>query len=374
MGGGVLLSPNALRVLDTLGVYDRIRAKAYHFETFEFKDGDDKTTDIYYFGSEKLYGYQAVRIMRRFLIDELKAMVTENGIKIVYDAKLTKVVSESADEVNFEIQDKPHSASLLIGADGIHSSVRKFFDPVRPVYSGITGTSTVIPRSQLRIPTGYYLPATVIASAGAFFLIPQEVDGSQVLIGTQGRFPEKDKEGWEALAADKEELLRMMRKDADVWPDIVKSGLENAVVKDMFVWPFYFIPKLSNWASSGSRVAIVGDAAHAIPPTAGQGVNQAFEDVYMLANLLSKLSPEIPLSNALKFWQTYRQGRVEKVLELTHAMNARRLPPAEQAKLPPGSIWQNDVTKGDGEQLRWLYEPDIEKDIASWVKQQQESK
>ena len=372
MGGGVLLSPNALRVLDTLGVYDRIRAKAYHFDTFEFKNGDDTTTDIYHFGSEKLYGYQAVRIMRRFLIDELKAMVAESGIKVVYDSKLTKIVSESADVVIFEIHGNTHSASLLIGADGIHSSVRKFFDPIRPTYAGITGTSTVIPRSQLRIPTGYYLPATVVSSAGAFFLIPQEEDGSQILIGTQGRFPEKDKEGWEALAADKEELLRMMRKDADVWPDIVKSGLENALVENMFVWPFYFIPKLSNWKSSGDRVLIVGDAAHAIPPTAGQGVNQAFEDVYMLANLLSKLSPEISLSSALKFWQTYRQARVKKVLELTHQLNARRLPPAEQAKLPPGSIWKNDI--GDGEHLRWLYEPNLDKDIASWVNRQQETK
>ena len=374
LGGGVLLSPNALRVLDTLGVYDRIKAKAYHFETFEFKDEAGTTTDIYHFGSKELYGYKAFRIIRRLLIDELKAMVVESGIDIIYNAKLTNIVSESADEVVFELQNGlRRSTPLLVGADGIQSSVRRFFDPVRPVYSGITGISSTVPRSRLRVPTGYHLPTTVIAKAGAFFFIPQEVDGSQVLVGAQRRFPERDKEGWETLAAKKDELRSMLRENADDWPDIVQSALEGLPVENMFVWPFYHIPKLDKWASAESRVIIVGDAAHAIPPTAGQGVNQAFEDVHMLAILLSKLSPKISLPHALGFWETYRQARVEKVLELTHQMNARRLPPAEQAKLPPGAVWKNDSTQGDGEQLRWLYEPDLDKDVASWVQQQEKN-
>lgn len=49
-------------------------------------------------------------------------------------------------------------------------------------------------------------------------------------------------------------------------------------------------------------------------------------------------------------------------------MNARRLPPAEQAKLPPGTIWEDDsATRGEGGQLRWLYDPDLDKDMAEWL-------
>ena len=154
----------------------------------------------------------------------------------------------------------------------------------------------------------------------------------------RSRFEERDRAGWEALAADKQGLKNMLAEGKDDWPDIVQSAIEGAPVDKMGIWAFYGIPPLPRWASESNRVVIVGDSAHAIPPTAGQGVNQAFEDVTTLAALLAgtdKLGP------ALQFWQKYRQERVNKVLELTKQMNAKRLPPAEQAKLPPGAIWSD---------------------------------
>ena len=72
-----MLSPNALRILDVLGVYKRIRGKRFNFETCVFKNYEGKTTDEYYFGLEKLYGYKALRIYRQVLIDELILMLKE---------------------------------------------------------------------------------------------------------------------------------------------------------------------------------------------------------------------------------------------------------------------------------------------------------
>ncbi|KKZ64778.1 hypothetical protein EMCG_09319 [[Emmonsia] crescens] len=57
-----------------------------------------------------------------------------------------------------------------------------------------------------RIPENFYLPATIMPKAGAFLIVPQEADGSQLLISAQRRFTEKDKDGWDALAADKQGL------------------------------------------------------------------------------------------------------------------------------------------------------------------------
>lgn len=67
--GAPMLSPNALRVLDRLGVYERIRDKRYHFNTLTFKKDQNTTTDIYYFGHEELYGYKALRVYRQILIE-----------------------------------------------------------------------------------------------------------------------------------------------------------------------------------------------------------------------------------------------------------------------------------------------------------------
>ena len=50
-----MLSPNALRLLDSLNIDTRIAPKGYHFEPLTFNDTSHQTTDIYYFGHEDLY-------------------------------------------------------------------------------------------------------------------------------------------------------------------------------------------------------------------------------------------------------------------------------------------------------------------------------
>ena len=370
--GGIMLAPNALRVLDSVDIYKRVRDNALRFDVLTFKDSQNKTTDEYYFGSEKLYGYSAMRVMREELLDKLKAAVRERNIPLHYNAKFTKIISDGLDRVEFAYGDgQTTSADIVIGADGIHSAVRSTFLPhVRPIYSGFVFINSVVKRSQLRIPDDYSLPATVMGKTGAFLLVPQTPDGSEIFVGTQRRFPEQDATGWESLRNDKKRLYDMLQEDSGDWPDVVQSALEAAPVNEMGFWAFHSIPPLESWTSESKRIILVGDAAHAIPPTAGQGANQAFEDVRALATLLSKLSPEVPLDKAVSRWQTYRQDRVKKVLELTLQMNAKRLPESERAKLPPGAIWSDQsLTRGDGGELRWLYDPDMEQMAEEWAQE-----
>ncbi|PVH91326.1 hypothetical protein DM02DRAFT_664116 [Periconia macrospinosa] len=214
-----LLSPNALRVLDTVHVLERVKKLSFHIDVLAFKDDHDKTTDEYYFGSETLYGYSAIRTMRKLLLDEMKIMLRERNIPIHFDHRLI-AITDGPDQVEFTFENGlTASAPLLIGADGIHSSVRK--------------TSCL-----------------------------------------------------------------------------------------------------------------------------------------SLATLLSKLSDKATLDKAVVKWQTYRQERINKVLELIKQMNAKRLPEAERVKLPPGAIWvDQSLTRGDGGELRWLYEPDLVTDAATWVQE-----
>lgn len=366
-----MLSPNALRVLDSVGIYERIRDRSLQFDVLTFKDTEGQTTDEYYFGSEKLYGYPAIRVMRKQLLDELRAALRERGIPIHYDHKLAEITSDGP-EVKFAFANgEVASSPLLIGADGIHSTVRSTFLPqVKPIYVGFIGVSGVVQRSKLHLPEGYNLPATVMGKNGAFLLVPQKPDGSELFIGSQRRFEGLDREGWEALRQDKQKLYDMLQENAEDWPDVVRSALEGMSVEDMGYWAFHGIPALERWTTESGRVILVGDAAHAIPPTAGQGANQAFEDVRALATLLSKLSPSVPLDKAAAAWQSYRQARVRAVLELTNQMNAKRLPEAEREKLPPGAIWSDaSQTRGAGGELGWLYKPDLAEEAEKWAKE-----
>jgi 2-polyprenyl-6-methoxyphenol hydroxylase-like FAD-dependent oxidoreductase len=167
---------------------------------------------------------------------------------------------------------------------------------------------------------------------------PENAGGDEMFVGTQRTVPERDRAGWDALLADKEKLMVLIHEHYEDWPDIAKSALENLVPEKHVMWAMYTLPRLDNWVSAGKKVLLVGDAAHTLPPTAGQGVNQAFEDIYTLSLLLVNLSGKIKLNDAMKFWQTWQQERIDKLLDLTRRMNNKRLPAAEQARLPKEEV------------------------------------
>ncbi|KAI1503895.1 kynurenine 3-monooxygenase [Biscogniauxia marginata] len=310
-----------------VGVYKRIRDNSLQFDKLTFKDGQNQTTNEYYFGSEKLYGYQAIRIMRQKLLDEMRLMLRERHILVHYDSKLTSITFDGPDKVEFAFADgHVASAPLLIGADGIHSTVRGTFLPqIKPMYAGFIGINCVVQRSQLRIPDGYSLPATIMAKLGAFLLVPQKLDGSELFIGSQRRFVELDAASWEAL-----------KKNNRPWKWRRSTG-----------WGFGRFMAFHPWHHGYVRA---------------------------LATLLSKLSPDVPLDKAAEQWQAYRKDRVKRVLDLTQQMNAKRLPESERAKLPPGAIWSDQsLTRGDGGELRWLYDPDLSQQAERWAQELSEA-
>ncbi|ORY04552.1 hypothetical protein BCR34DRAFT_491470 [Clohesyomyces aquaticus] len=366
--GALILSPNALRILDTLGLYSRLSPQGYSFETIAYKNHEEATTDRYYLGDEKTYGYKALRVYRQILLTELRAMAKQLQIPITYGVKFSHVVSEDDKGVSFAFVDGTvSSADILIGADGIHSTVRKYVAPgVFPKYSGQVAITCAIPLSKLEFPDGveYDLPVGIHGKNGAFVMAPQNTDGSEVLAGTQRAYPEQDRAGWDALLANKDGLLALFQTGMEDWPQLVKSALNNVPVDTLAIWPYYVVPKLERWFSPANRVIILGDAAHAIPPTAGQGASQGFEDVFTLAALLPSLSQKMPLGKAVTYWNNMRQKRVDKVIELTLQLNNTRLPQAEREKLEAGQTW----VSGESGELGWLYNANVEEDVLAWIK------
>lgn len=370
--GALMLSPNALRILNSLGLYERLSRKGYNFTNVAFKNENEETTDIYPLGDENLYGYKALRIYRQILLDELRDSVHGSGIPVTYGKKFSRIVSESSSSIAFEFTDGTIlTSSLLIGTDGIHSTVRKYISPtVSPIYSGSLAITCAIPTAALQFPPDKdysTLPVAIHGSLGTFILAPQDIDGSEVLAGIQKKYLEQDREGWDRLFADKDQLLALLSTDASTWPSLVQSALLSVPKATLSIWPFYIVPPLPSWSSpSHHRCIILGDAAHAIPPTAGQGASQAFEDAYSLAALLAKISSETPLEEALAFWEGYRKPRVERVVKLTLKLNNTRLPRVERDLLAEGMVWTSENAE-NREELEWLYNHHVEEEVDRWV-------
>ncbi|PLN76553.1 FAD/NAD(P)-binding domain-containing protein [Aspergillus taichungensis] len=363
IGGAIMLSPNALRVLDLLGVYARIRDEGYAFDKLYFRSPADQPVDEYAFGGEEEYGYRGMRIYRHVLIRELSAMVAEAGIPVYYGRKFVRVLSETETGVAWEFEDgDTASAACLVGADGIHSRVRGYLYPgLEPKFTNAIGVTAAVPTKQLQLPVsdGYNLPVTIMnKQQGAFVIAPQQRDGSEVLIGRQKRAPELDQEGWSRLLGDKDWCIDFLRQGASDFPEIVQRAVSEISPEKINLWPFYVVPKLDAWSSTRGRVVILGDAAHAIPPSAGQGINQAFEDVCTYALVVAKCDRD-SVGEALKIWQRGRQERVDRVLALNSQIDRRRMPK------PAG---QEDA-EDDGRpfELGWLYKVDFDEMVNGWL-------
>ncbi|KAI0125197.1 hypothetical protein BJ170DRAFT_636814 [Xylariales sp. AK1849] len=365
IGGALMLSPNALRVLDRLGVYARIHARGYNFSDLDYRNATtDTVTEVQEFGGKAKYGYDALRIYRTEIIDVLLEMVQEAGVQIHYGRKFIRVLEETDERVTWDFADGTReSARLLVGADGIHSTVRKYLFPdLVPKFTGMAGITAAVPTAQLQAPAELHLPLTyVLPGKGAFVIAPQQIDGSEQLIGKQRRMDrDLSREEWAAFMADKEGQVKFLQDDNEGFPDIVHRAVSSIPRDKINVWPFYIVPKLDTWSSERGNVVILGDAAHAIPPSAGQGINQAFEDVYMFGLLLGAASKREVLPQgeritlvreALKYWQQYRQARVDKVLELNEQIDLRRLPKGHGVEEP-------DRQEFD---LGWLYDVDLDR-------------
>lgn len=361
IGGAVMLSPNALRILDSLEIFEKIKLDGYHFKDLHFRTA--APLDSYEFGNREKYGYDGLRIFRHKLIDVLLTATKERGIQIQYDKKFIQVLSETETEVSWEFEDgTTGQAACLIGADGIHSRVRKYLYPqLEPIFTNAVGVSAAVPTAQLNLPASFEIPVTIMnPQHGAFVIAPQLADGSEAFIGKQKRAPELDRAGWAALLEDKQWCVDFLRQGAEDFPEVVQNAVSNIPLDKVNLWPFYVVPKLKDWTSKHSRVVILGDAAHAIPPTAGQGINQAFEDIYTFSVILHRCKPQ-ELERGLKIWQQGRQERVDRILELNAQIDARRMPRA------PGSTQLEIETKPFD--LSWLYSPDFDEMAENWLKQ-----
>ncbi|KAL4922026.1 hypothetical protein BDW62DRAFT_217861 [Aspergillus aurantiobrunneus] len=358
IGGAVMLSPNALRILDILGVYQRIRTQGYNFDNVYFRSEHDKALDSYELGGETKYGYRALRIYRNVLIRELSAMLSERHIEINYNKKFTRVIDETPSSVSWEFEDgSTETATVLVGADGIHSKVRKYLYPeLEPLFAKAMGVSAAVPMSQLNLPEAYDLPVTIMNKThGAFLIAPQQADGSEAFIGRQKRAPELDREGWSALLDDKEWCIEYLRQNIEDFPPVAQNAVSDIQTSSINLWPFYVVPKLGSWSSKHSRVIILGDAAHAIPPSAGQGINQAFEDVFTFT-LIFRRCREGDLARGLKIWQAGRQERVDRVLVLNKEIDKRRLPMTTGEEIDSKPF-----------ELGWLYSPDFGEMVKEWL-------
>lgn len=241
-GGNLALAPNAARVLDHIGVFDRLRIRGFNFEEIALLNGAGKVLGKFHNGSQKLYNFQALRIHRVTLHNELLKVCDQRGIPIHYQKIFKRVVSETATQATVEFEDgEVVTAEFVVGCDGIHSKVRGHIQDVQPTFSGlmdISGTAMEPELESMRGATRPHLPAMLYGANGAFAVMPASFDGQELGYFTTLEANDRSREEWTRLNNDKAELKKMLDDRAgSKWPDFVTELCEKAVQDTLTSWP-----------------------------------------------------------------------------------------------------------------------------------------
>ncbi len=178
-------------------------------------------------------------------------------------------------------------ADLVIAADGANSRLRPSITSIRPVYSGVT----IVEGNVAHAAT--VLPAIVAMLSGGFRAIFAVGGKKSLSIGTKGDGSAafycgfKVQESWaQAPGVDfssPAERLGWFHATYPGWSECWDALFEHT--DKLVVRPQYVCPFDQNWPAKPD-MTVIGDAAHVMPPYAGEGVNQAMLDALVLAQHL----------------------------------------------------------------------------------------
>ncbi|AZQ33282.1 FAD-binding protein [Streptomyces cyaneochromogenes] len=269
VGAAISLAPNSLRALDVIGLGDEIRDLAAWQG-----DGGLRTSSGRWLSRTdadavaRRFGGPLVLLHRATLINSLAARLPAEAVRPAAAA----VVADPGDAdrpARVSTPDGDLEADLVVAADGIRSAVRRALFPDHPgtVYSGFTTWRVVIP-----VPGAEFASHETWGRGRIWGSHPLK-DG-RVYAYAAARTPCGER------AAD-DEKAELLRRYGD-WHDPIPAILAAARPEDVLRHDVHLIAEPLPAYHRG-RVALVGDAAHAMPPTLGQGGNQAIEDAVVLA-------------------------------------------------------------------------------------------
>lgn len=240
-GNNLALSPNAIRVLQHIGVYDALRLQGYNFEEVSLNNGYGQQLAKFFNGSQNLYNFRSLRVHRKqvqkVLFDELGAQ----GIPIKYGMKLCGLEeAEGGVQLKFS-NGQTVNADYVAGADGLFSYVRQHITEVEPSYSGLVAITGVFHRDQMDASKAdYHLPGFFFGNSGFMAIMPCSPDGNEVSFFSSMESPDRSRDEWNQLASDKERLKNILMgrfSFTNNWPKLI-VGMSNEVSPStLSLWP-----------------------------------------------------------------------------------------------------------------------------------------
>lgn len=348
VGAGLVLAPNAVRLLRRLGVMSTLARHAVPLDVgWEFRrwqDGRVLSAEDLAKSCERLYGERTYTIHRADLLRAVASVLPAGTVQL---GKRCTGVCVSAGRAELAFADAASTeADVVVGADGVHSTIRgAVTEPAPARYSGLCAFRALVPASRapgfarrhaqtLWIGPGHHLVHYPVSAGAAINLVAFAPAGGYTV------------ESWSATATIEEFGAEFAGWDRRLQDLIGQAGTPGR-------WALLDREPLRQW--SHGPVTLLGDAAHPMFPFFAQGAAQAIEDAAVLARCLSgdALAP----ARALRRYETLRIGRTARLQQVSHARaHINHLPDGPEQEARDRSLAAQDPLTANG----WIYGFDAE--------------
>ncbi len=310
VGAGLVLAPNAVRLIRRLGVMDQLLDRAVPLDVgWEFRrweDGRVLSAEDLAGSCERLYGERTYTVHRADLLSAIAAAVPAGTVQL---GRRCASVSVRGDSAVLAFADGTRAeADVVVGADGVHSMVRgQMTDPSPARYSGICAFRAVVPAD--RAPEFARRRTQTLWIGPGHHLVHYPISGGAevnlVAFAPAGDFTV---ESWSATTTVDEFLAEFAGWDKRLQDLIRQAGPPGR-------WALLDRDPLTRW--SRGPITLLGDAAHPMFPFFAQGAAQAIEDAAVLARCLAE-DTGAP-ARALRRYESARIGRTTRLQQVSHA-------------------------------------------------------
>ena len=320
VGSGITLQGNALRVLRELGIWEQVRDDGYAFDEVGITTPDGTVLhvqkDIRTGGGDlpATLGMQRPRL-QQILLDAVRA----SGADVRFGVT-AETLEQDGQGVTVRFSDGRRAFyDLVIAADGLNSRTRAHIgieEKPEPIGMGIWRVAAPRPPEVTRTDLAYggccYIAGYCPTSESTLY--------AYLVEGCHDR-----------ASLDPASFAARMRELAagygGAWPQIAESITDGAVVN--YTW---FDRLLVEGSWHRGRVVLIGDAAHACPPTLAQGAAMSLEDALVLTELLT--TRETWDEQLLNDYYERRIARVRPVVEASVQLGQWQLDGVRDADVP----------------------------------------
>ncbi|MFZ3353664.1 MAG: FAD-dependent monooxygenase [Xanthobacteraceae bacterium] len=351
IGAAVNISPQAVKALQAIGLADEIAAVGTaspgiytrNMQTGEFLEFHDRHKAAQRFGAPYFTFHRAD------LLDALATGLDRNAIHLGH--RLVGL-EEQSDRVVLAFENGARvEAEFVIGADGVRSVIRHaLYGADNPTYTGQMVWRALL--NSADVPFEAVEPTGHVQWVGpGCHLLAYYIRGKKMVnIVTQEDTDKWVEEGWSTRGDSAEMRLSFPNPEP-------RLKLLLSVVTECSKWGLFTRPLTRNWGRG--RIQLIGDAAHAMLPNAGQGAGQAFEDSYILGRWLQACPDPI------EAFANFRRVRIPRV----HGVQRLSLANARFKHMRDSAVQKESITTGKTSvhgNADWVYGYDP---IGAWDKE-----